>query len=212
MITSDSLLNILAQLALIIPAFLLAVTVHEFSHAAVADALGDETPRKAGRYSLNPFKHVDPMGLLFLVLFRVGWAQPVPFNPNNFRHPRFYGILTGLAGPLSNFCLALIFLYFTKYLPTSLLPIAAIMSAYQLFNTIVYVNIMLGVFNLLPIPPLDGSHVVYALLPKALHSIYFFIARYAIFIFIILFYFPSIRIEFIQAIEKVKTFLQLLVI
>jgi len=110
----------LAQIAILAPVFLLAVSFHEFAHALVANILGDNTAKKAGRLTLNPLKHIDLLGVLFLLVFRVGWARPVPFNPLNFKRPRLFSVLTAVAGPASNFLLAYLFLYGVKYFPAEL--------------------------------------------------------------------------------------------
>lgn len=131
-------------------ALLIAITIHEFSHALVADKLGDPTASLAGRVSLNPLKHLDPIGTLMLLIFHFGWGKPVPFDPFNLRHPRRDSALISLAGPASNLILALI----CSFIPSVLaIPL-------------VIMNINLAVFNLLPVPPLDGSKILYGILPR----------------------------------------------
>ncbi len=186
---------------ILLPSFLIALTFHEFSHAWMASFLGDDTAKRMGRLSLNPLVHIDPFGLLFLLIFRIGWARPVIFNPNNFRYPRIYSILTGLAGPFSNFILAVIFLNIYKY-TLSLKLISAMV------NATIYVNVMLGVFNLLPLPPLDGSHVLYALIPESYKYIYFMFSRYYLFILILLFMNPNVIALFLRSIIVVRAFLE----
>ncbi len=145
-----------------IPALLIALTVHEYAHARTAVALGDPTPRFMGRLTLNPVAHLDPIGLLMLWLFKFGWAKPVPINPGNFSNYRQGMILVSLAGPVSNMILALITAF-----------AIGILAKLQLLNgdwvkilwlTYSY-NIILAIFNLVPIPPLDGSKVLSSLLP-----------------------------------------------
>src|SRR3989344_5157513 len=104
-------------LILTLPVLLIVITVHEFSHALVADRLGDPTPRLAGRLTLNPVAHIDPIGLLMLILVRFGWAKPVPINPYNFKNPRQGSLLVSLAGPGSNFILAWIIAVFFRIYP-----------------------------------------------------------------------------------------------
>lgn len=135
---------------------IIAITVHEFAHALIADKLGDPTPRAYGRLSLNPIKHLDPLGMLALIFFKIGWGKPVPIDSSNFRDPKRDEILVSLAGPLSNFILALMFSIILKY--TSSYAIIALLSRF------IQLNIFLGVFNLLPIFPLDGSKVFLNLL------------------------------------------------
>lgn len=139
--------------------FLLALSVHEAAHAYAADYLGDPTARFAGRVTLNPAAHLDPFGTLLLFFLGFGWGRPVPINPGNFRNRRAGEILTSLAGPLSNFCVALVLALPLNFLTT---PGSG---AYIFLQTVIFLNVIIMVFNLLPIPPLDGGGVVAALLP-----------------------------------------------
>lgn len=141
----------------------LCVSVHELSHGIAAYLLGDDTAKKAGRLSLNPLKHIDLMGLIMLAVFRVGWAKPVPVNMYNFRKPRRDMAITSLAGPLSNFILAIIFLFFYGLLFHTLY--LSVIGSYLLDMLIIgtYTTIGLGMFNLLPIPPLDGAKILFSL-------------------------------------------------
>lgn len=144
-----------------IPALLLALTLHELAHGYVAYRLGDPTAKQHGRLSLNPLKHLDPLGLLALWLVGFGWAKPVPVNPMYFKGDRRRGMfLVGLAGPVTNFVLALI-----SGFVLSLVPLGSVILYNIIMLTFVY-NVFLGVFNLLPIPPLDGSKVLAYLLPQ----------------------------------------------
>jgi len=144
-------------------ALLIAFTFHEFAHAWVSKRLGDPTPEMLGRVTLNPIAHLDLMGTIFLLFVGFGWGKPVPFNPRYFKNPRRDIFLTALAGPATNFILALIFalpfrigeITGISFFSTSLAP---------LFLIIIDINIILGVFNLLPIPPLDGSKILYLFL------------------------------------------------
>jgi Zn-dependent protease len=131
---------------------LVAITIHEFSHALVADKLGDPTPRSMGRLSLNPFVHLDPLGTLALFFIRFGWGKPVPIDSYNFKNPRRDEILVSLAGPLSNLIFAIISAILLRFIP------------FGIFLYFIQINLMLGVFNLLPIPPLDGSKIFLNLL------------------------------------------------
>lgn len=149
-------------------AFFGAITFHEFSHALAAYWLGDDTAKQAGRLTLNPLVHIDLIGFLCLILFRIGWAKPVPMNMYNFKYPRFYAVLAALAGPFSNLLMALVCLYVGKYALGSIATLS--LSSSSLLATLlissVRMNVMLGVFNLLPIPPLDGSHIIAAMIPS----------------------------------------------
>lgn len=145
-----------------LPALLLAITVHEYAHGRVAYHFGDATAKWHGRLTLNPLRHLDPIGTITLLLFGFGWAKPVPVNPYNFRDYRSGMLWVSFAGPLANFALAfismiLIFLplrlglYWTPY--------------FQFMETLAVFNILLGIFNLIPVPPLDGSKILMALAP-----------------------------------------------
>ena len=160
-----------------IPAALIAITLHEYAHGYVSYKLGDPTPKQMGRLSLNPFAHLDPIGTLCLIFFHFGWAKPVCVNPYYYKNQKRGMVLVGLAGPLMNFILAFV----------SALFMAIIMKktggyvgsfTYYLFNflNVCYVlNIGLGVFNLIPFPPLDGAKIVGGLLPE---HIYFNFMKY----------------------------------
>ncbi len=152
----------------VIPA-LLCITLHELSHGFTDYPLGDEKAKKAGRLTLNPVRHIDPMGLLMMLLFRFGWAKPVPVNMFNFKDPKRGMALTAFAGPLSNLliCIVFLFLYGLVYYPLYVSQKLGAASSYVLETvyTVAYISLAMGLFNLLPIPPLDGSKVLYALLP-----------------------------------------------
>lgn len=143
--------------------------IHEVSHGFVAHSLGDPTAKDMGRLTLNPLKHMEWFGsFLFPIMMYFGtagrlifgWAKPVPYNPNNLKDPRWDSVYIALAGPLSNFVIAIIFGLFLRFIPFG--SNAAFAFLPELFILIVYINIMLGVFNLVPIPPLDGSKLLFA--------------------------------------------------
>ncbi|WP_371370824.1 site-2 protease family protein [Sporomusa aerivorans] len=145
-----------------IPALLIALTVHEYAHARAAVTLGDPTPKFMGRLTLNPVAHLDPLGLLMLWLFKFGWAKPVPINPSYFKNYRQGTLIVSLAGPVSNMLLALL-----TALVIGILAKLQLLSGdwvKVLWMTYSY-NIILAIFNLVPIPPLDGSKVLASLLP-----------------------------------------------
>jgi len=138
---------------------ILAITIHEFAHAFVADQLGDPTPRPHNRLSLNPLKHLDPLGTLSLFLFRFGWGKPIPIDPQNLKNPSRDQLLIALAGPATNLVAAVLFSLLLRLLPSSnphLLSFAF---------TFISLNIVLAVFNLIPLHPLDGSKILLGLLP-----------------------------------------------
>ena len=155
------------DLVIQIPVFLFALTIHEFSHGYVDSLCGDQTARMQGRLTLNPLKHLDPLGTLAIFLIHFGWARPVPVDPRNFRNPKRDMILVSLAGPLSNLATMVVSLIvlmaiasFGRGLPTFLAqPLIAI------FSVSIWINSILAIFNMIPIPPLDGSKVLMGLLP-----------------------------------------------
>ncbi len=157
-------------------AVILAVSIHEMAHGYAAYFLGDKTAKAMGRLSMNPLRHLDPVGSLCLLFFGFGWAKPVMVNPYYFKKPKRDMALVSLAGPLSNFLMAYIGLLLLKLLVTFTVPINAFVQFIILFiNMFVMLNVGLGVFNLLPIPPLDGSKIFLSLLPPKL---YYDIMRY----------------------------------
>jgi Zn-dependent protease len=205
-------INHVAQFFILIFAFLSAITVHEFSHAWVAYLLGDDTAKRFGRLTLNPFAHIDLFGFLFLLFFRIGWAKPVPMDARNFAYPRIFSVLAGLAGPFSNFIFALFLLYVTYYLPSSYLPITLAPAYTTFLKTTVWINVMLGVFNLLPLPPLDGSHIIAALLPQRLLPFYYLVSQFSIFILLFLFLFKETYLFLFNTTLAMEQLLQKLVI
>lgn len=141
-----------------IPALLLAMSFHEFSHGYVADRLGDPTPRQSGRLTLNPIAHIDPIGLLMLWILKFGWAKPVPINPLYFKDRRKGVFLVALAGPLSNVLLAIV----TRIL---LVPFGHVPVLAPILYLLYVYNLIFAAFNIIPVPPLDGSKVLWSLLP-----------------------------------------------
>ena len=144
-----------------LPGIIIGLTVHEFSHAFVADKLGDGTARAQGRLTLNPFYHIDPIGMVFILFAGFGWAKPVQFDMRNLKSPKRDRILIALAGPLSNLILGVVFLFVIKLTFDTLdfLPETLYVILFRLLFSISVINLGLFIFNMLPIPPLDGSHV-----------------------------------------------------
>ena len=182
-IIMNQALEFIFQIAIL----LFSIVIHEVSHGAVAYALGDPTAKDEGRLTLNPIKHLDPFGSILLPIltyiaggFIFGWARPVPYNPYYLKRPKWLGwispdALVGAAGPLSNVILAIVFGLLIRlaevfyFFPPAFFQIAAF---------IVFLNLILAIFNLVPIPPLDGSKVLFALLPHRADEIMVFMERY----------------------------------
>ena len=193
------LLNIVLS---VVPS-LLCITFHEVSHGYVAYRLGDTTAKDAGRLTLNPLKHIDPMGLLMMVVFKFGWAKPVPVNMMRFRSPKRGMALTALAGPVSNFLLALLTLLAARIF----CDVAAYSEANQrildFLLMVALLSIGLGLFNLLPIPPLDGSKVLFAVLPDRAYNQLMRYERYGMLLLFALVFFDVGSSAFSAAIEWV---------
>lgn len=177
----------LLALVLSAVAVLLCMTVHELSHGLMAYRLGDPTAKDMGRLTLNPLKHVDPLGAVMLLVAHVGWAKPVMVDMRYFKHPKRGMALTALAGPVSNFLLALAALAICSLLYHFCLPLGG--ALYILFCFLCHVAVLslgLGLFNLIPISPLDGSKVLLALLPDRAYYTVLRYERYAMFLVLLL--------------------------
>ena len=158
----------LQEILLLLPGIIIGLTVHEFCHAFAAYKLGDNTAKEMGRLTLNPIKHIDPIGFLFIIFARFGWAKPVQFNPGNLRNYRRDKALIAAAGPASNLVLVLIFAglsrlcYFIASGNLSINLYIFITYIFVISRFAVMINLGLMIFNLLPIPPLDGSHIAFS--------------------------------------------------
>lgn len=161
----SELLAILVSL----PAIALGFTVHEAAHAWTAVKLGDPTPKLRGRFTLNPLRHLDPVGIMMILVFRFGWARPVEYNPANLKKPVEHSLLICAAGPLANLLTAALFLVLLLPLTRFAFPFreAVLMVVYQM----VWINTSLFLFNLLPLPPLDGSHFLFWAIPTRFQAL-----------------------------------------
>ena len=167
-----------------LPGLIMALALHEYAHARVAVAMGDFTPRMMGRLTVNPLAHIDPIGLVMLLVARFGWAKPVIINPHNFRDRKKGEILVALAGPAMNFLLAFLALGVMIFL-THTMRIEMSYGLRAVLWLIVVYNINFGIFNLIPLPPLDGSRILMAVLPYEMQYRFAALERYSMIIFII---------------------------
>lgn len=167
-------------------ALIFSVIIHEVAHGYVAELQGDPTPRSQDRLTLNPIPHLDLMGSIILPLllvlsgagFIMGWAKPVQFNPTYFKNKKWGPVIVALAGPAVNILVAFLISMVLRFVPVSEL-------FFQFASTVVYINLLLAVFNLVPVPPLDGHYVLFALLPRRFEQIKHFLAQYSIVFFLI---------------------------
>jgi Zn-dependent protease len=189
---SDQFLGQLYQVIVLI--FL--VIVHEVSHGLMAYRLGDNTAKEMGRLTLNPIKHLELFGSFLVPLFFIitkssfilGWAKPVPFNPYNLKNPKRDGALIALAGPVSNFLIAIVFGLVVRSM-AAFMPIASnpvLYNVYSLLNIVVFVSVLLACFNLIPIPPFDGSRIVFAFLSGRAEIFWLKIEQYGTLLIILL--------------------------
>ena len=184
-------------------AVILGITFHEFSHAAVATMQGDPTARSQGRLTLNPIAHLDPLGSIALVLAGFGWGRPVPFSPTQLRSRRFGAAMVGLAGPAANFLLALVAVIALRVVYPSAVTAFDVDFSVILLDMLVTLNVVLGVFNLLPIPPLDGSRLLSLALPPSRQNIVYFLDQYGIFLLLgILILAPNLLTPIFRAITE----------
>ena len=177
------------EFVVIIAILIMSVVIHEVSHGVAALALGDYTAKYQGRLTLNPFYHLDPIGSVIVPMigyllggFIIGWAKPVPFNPYNLRNQRWGEAIVAAAGPLSNIIIAIIFGLFIRFGTQSLNLNETFIS---LASFVVIINITLAIFNLVPIPPLDGSKILFSLLPYHMQNIRHSIEKYGLILVII---------------------------
>jgi Zn-dependent protease len=188
----------LENLLFMLPALLVGLTLHEFAHGLVAYWLGDNTAKNQGRLSINPLRHLDLLGSLFLLIFHFGWAKPVPINPMHFRGDRQRGLLlVSLAGPVTNLLIAIITAVVWKFVEPGDNVYAGVL--FRLF----YINLILAVFNLIPVPPLDGSKILAGLLPAKHSHIIFSLEKYGYIALILLSLTGVIGVVLIPAVKMV---------
>lgn len=188
-----------------------SVIIHEVSHGAMALAFGDRTAEYEGRLTLNPVKHIDLFGSIILPFllfiskagFIIGWAKPVPYNPYNLRNPKVAEPLVAFAGPLSNLVVALFFGILIRFVPISSVVTSNLVS---IFATVVFINITLAIFNLIPIPPLDGSKILFSFIPRSRFVFTEAAARYGFLILVaIIIFMPNIITPIIMSIFRLMT-------
>ena len=182
-----------ASVLMAVPAVIIGLTFHEYAHAWTANKLGDPTAKAMGRLTFNPLRHLSVIGTICFLLFRFGWAKPVPINPANFEKPRRGIIITSIAGPTGSLIIAVAFAILARLLSLFLPPDPSSLLSSYVYSILVYgtiLNILFFFFNLIPIPPLDGSQILFNLLPARYANVYQFLQRFGFFIligFIVLF-------------------------
>ncbi len=208
----------------VLPVLLFSVVMHECAHGYVASLCGDDTARYAGRITLNPIPHIDPFGsILFPLLliitdspFFIAWAKPVPVNPMNFRNPRRDDILVSLAGPATNFLLAFFFTFLAIVGQVGLGSLPFLASLVKALRTLcgygIWINLLLAIFNLIPIPPLDGSHILRELLPQRAAFEFDRVSRYGFILLIIFVMTPVFKFVFFPAYKLSMILMRLIAI
>ncbi len=200
--------DFITELIILAPPLLLALTLHEFAHGVVAYRLGDPTAQRAGRLTLNPLSHLDPIGTIAFFLIKIGWAKPVPVNPVYFRNPRQDMLWVAMAGPVTNLGLAVVSAiaakavwFIAEVMPYSIAAEAILVPFSHMLVASVWINLVLCIFNFLPIPPLDGSRILTGLLPDRLAASYLQFERFG-FILILILAFSGILSKVILPIIK----------
>jgi Zn-dependent protease len=180
---------------MMIPGFLIGLAFHEFAHALAADKLGDPTPRQQGRLTIEPWPHIDIIGLLFLLLVGFGWAKPVQIDARNFKNPRRDDTIVALAGPLTNLFMVFLFstIIFVLKNIKALGTIEEISYLFWILYATVWINAILFILNLLPVPPLDGSHIIANLLPSKYAQKYLKLQQFSIIILIVLMFTDTLK-------------------
>jgi len=212
--------GILELIALIL-ILMFSVVIHEVAHGTVASWLGDPTAKYSGRLTLNPLKHLDlfgsfllPLGLFLATGGRavLGYAKPVPINPNNFSDQKYGSAKVAVAGAGSNIVLALIFGLILRFLLGFGLVSPAASTMYDMFTYIVAINLLLAIFNLVPIPPLDGSHVLFAFLPPSQDDFKIFLQKYGWAVLLFLLFFPIGNFNFLELLSTIVGYVYKLIV
>lgn len=179
--------SVLTNLLLSVVPALICITLHELAHGYVAYRLGDDTAKRAGRLTLNPLRHIDIMGLLMMIVFKFGWAKPVPVNMWKFKNPKKGMAITAAAGPIANLLIALVFLFLYGFLFALLhRPGRSLNWLLEMLYITAYLSIALAIFNIIPIPPLDGSKVLFSCISDRSYTKLMYYERYGMIILLIL--------------------------
>jgi len=195
------------EIPFVIITLLIAFTVHEFAHAFTAYKFGDPTAKKQGRLSLNPIHHLDPLGTILILIAGFGWARPVPVNRNYFKNPRAAGVLVSIMGPLSNLVMAFIGYGFWYFFATrSAAGVGGPAFFMDFFNYFTGINLVLMVFNLIPLPPLDGYRIIEDLVSPSIRAKLTQYEQYSIIIFLIILVTPLDRYTITPLIQNVSHF------
>ena len=180
----------ITQILISLPGIIIGLAFHEFAHALASDRLGDPTPRSQGRLTISPFPHIDFIGFFMLIFMGFGWARPVQINPKYYKNPRRDSIIVSAAGPVTNLIVATVFVIFARIFLSTNLPYKlsgnVVNSIIGIFDYAIQINIILFLFNLLPVPPLDGFHILVNLLPFRYYRLVSVLERYGSIILIIL--------------------------
>lgn len=179
--------SVLTNLLLSVVPALICITLHELAHGYVAYRFGDDTAKRAGRLTLNPLRHIDIMGLLMMVVFKFGWAKPVPVNMWKFKNPKKGMAITAAAGPIANLLIALVFLFLYGFLFALLhRPGRSLNWLLEMLYITAYLSIALAIFNIIPIPPLDGSKVLFSCISDRSYTKLMYYERYGMIILLVL--------------------------
>ena len=179
--------SVLTNLLLSVVPALICITLHELAHGSVAYRLGDDTAKRAGRLTLNPLRHIDIMGLLMMIVFKFGWAKPVPVNMWKFKNPKKGMAITAAAGPIANLLIALVFLFLYGFLFALLhRPGRSLNWLLEMLYITAYLSIALAIFNIIPIPPLDGSKVLFSCISDRSYTKLMYYERYGMIILLVL--------------------------